>query len=191
MEEPKKIIYLHGFNSSSFSKKSRVLDSYLKENKYFSFESPDLSISPKEAIAKIEKKISKKSSGTVLIGSSLGGLYSTFLGNKYQLKSVTINPVVKNHIEGMEGLIGKHKNFHTDEECEFFEEDFEDLKKLGLSKLKDPLNHLCLVKMGDKVLDHQITRRYFSNSYVVCEKNGNHSYDDFLEKIPLILDYLF
>ena len=67
----------------------------------------------------------------------------------------------------------------------------EDLKKLGLSKLKDPLNHLCLVKMGDKVLDHQITRRYFSNSYVVCEKNGNHSYDDFLEKIPLILDYLF
>ena len=131
MEEPKKIIYLHGFNSSSFSKKSQVLDSYLKENKYFSFESPDLSISPKEAIAKIEKKISKKSSGTVLIGSSLGGLYATFLANKYQLKSVTINPVVKNHIEGMEGLIGKHKNFHSREECEFFEEDFEDLKELG------------------------------------------------------------
>ena len=59
MEEPKKIIYLHGFNSSSFSKKSQVLDTYLKKNKYFSFESPDLSISPKEAIAEIENKIIK------------------------------------------------------------------------------------------------------------------------------------
>lgn len=191
MEESKKIIYLHGFNSSSYSKKSQVLNSYLKENKYFSFESPDLSLSPKEAIADIEKIISKKSSGIVLIGSSLGGLYATFLANKYQLKSVTINPVVKNHINTMKGLIGKHKNFHSDEECEFFEEDFEELIKLGLNKLEDPLNHLCLVKMGDEVLDHKITRRYFSSSYIVCEKNGNHSYDDFLEKIPLILDYLF
>ena len=85
MEEQKKIIYLHGFNSSSFSKKSQVLDSYLKENKYFSFESPDLSISPKEAIAKIEKKISKKSSGTVLIGSSLEDFIRLFLGTNTSL----------------------------------------------------------------------------------------------------------
>ena len=45
--------------------------------------------------------------------------------------------------------------------------------------------------MSDEVLDHNKTFSYFSKSYLLSEKGGNHSYDDFFEKIPLILDYLY
>jgi predicted esterase YcpF (UPF0227 family) len=44
--------------------------------------------------------------------------------------------------------------------------------------------------MSDEVLDHNLTNRYFSKSYILSEKNGNHSYEDFFEKIPLILDFM-
>ena len=191
MEEQLKIIYLHGFNSSAESKKSKILNSYLEKEKLINLESPNLNNSPKKAIFQIEKIIRESSSRVCLIGSSLGGLYATFIADKYNLKSVTINPVVTNHISGMRDLVGSHKNFHSDEEYEFTLKDFFDLQKLGLEKLKKPLNHFCLIKMSDEVLDHNITFAFFSKSYVLSEKGGNHSYDDFFKKIPLILDYLY
>ena len=191
MEEQLKIIYLHGFNSSSESKKSKILDSYLEGEKLINLESPNLNTSPKKAISQIEKIIKESSNRVCVIGSSLGGLYATFLADKYDLKSVTVNPVVRNHISGMKDLVGTHKNFHTDKEYKFTIKDFLDLQKLGLKELKKPLNHFCLIKMSDEVLDHTKTFASFSKSYVLSEKEGNHSYDDFFEKIPLILDFMY
>ena len=191
MEEQLKIIYLHGFNSSAESKKSKILDSYLKGEKLMTLESPNLNKSPSKAISQIEKIIKESSNRVCVVGSSLGGLYATFIADKYDLKSVTINPVVKNHISGMKDLVGSHKNFHSNEEYKFTMKDYLSLQKLGLEKLKEPLNHFCLIKMSDEVLDHNKTFQYFSKSYVLSEKGGNHSYDDFFEKIPLILDYMY
>ena len=191
MEEQLKIIYLHGFNSSAESKKSKILDSYLKGEKLMTLESPNLNKSPSKAISQIEKIIKESSNRVCVVGSSLGGLYATFIADKYDLKSVTINPVVKNHISGMKGLVGSHKNFHSNEEYKFTMKDYLNLQKLGLENLKEPLNHFCLIKMSDEVLDHNETFQYFSKSYVLSEKGGNHSYDDFFEKIPLILDYMY
>ena len=190
MEEQLKIIYLHGFNSSAESKKSKILNSYLEKEKLINLESPNLNNSPKKAIFQIEKIIRESSSRVCLVGSSLGGLYATFVADKYNLKSVTINPVVTNHISGMRDLVGSHKNFHSEEEYEFTLKEYFDLQKLGLEKLKKPLNHFCLIKMSDEVLDHNVTFAFFSKSYVLSEKGGNHSYDDFFEKIPLILDHM-
>ena len=191
MEEQLKIIYLHGFNSSAESKKSKILESFLKGEELISFESPNLDTSPSEAISQIEKIIKESSNRVCLVGSSLGGLYATYVADKYDLRSVTINPVVRNHISGMKDLVGSHKNYHTDKEYEFTMMDYLDLQELGLKQLKKPLNHFCLIKMSDEVLDHNKTFSYFSKSYLLSEKGGNHSYDDFFEKIPLILDYLY
>ena len=191
MEEQLKIIYLHGFNSSAESKKSKILDSYLKGEKLMTLVSPNLNKSPSKAISQIEKIIKESSNRVCVVGSSLGGLYATFIADKYDLKSVTINPVVKNHISGMKDLVGSHKNFHSNEEYKFTMKDYLNLQKLGLENLKKPLNHFCLIKMSDEVLDHNETFQYFSKSYVLSEKGGNHSYDDFFEKIPLILDYMY
>ena len=179
------------FNSSSESKKSKILEYFLEGNKFINLESPNLETSPRKAICQIKKIIKESPDRVSLIGSSLGGLYATFLADTYSLKSVTINPVVKKHISGMKGLVGIHKKFHTEEEYEFSTEDYSDLNKLGIDNLKEPLNHLSLIKMSDEVLDHKMTFEYFSKSYILSEKGGNHSYDDFFEKIPLILDHMF
>ena len=57
MEEQLTIIYLHGFNSSAESKKSKILDSFLEGEKLINLESPNLNNSPKKAISQIEKII--------------------------------------------------------------------------------------------------------------------------------------
>ena len=73
MEDQLKIIYLHGFNSSSESKKSKILDSFLEGNKLINLESPNLETSPRKAICQIEKIIKESPDRVSRIGSSLGG----------------------------------------------------------------------------------------------------------------------
>ena len=186
-----KIIYLHGFNSSSNSKKAKIF-----KNSKFVVSSgikvffPDLPVSPKEAIKNILGLAKSCDFKVSLIGSSLGGFYSTYIADTYNLKSININPVVPNHLKDMKDLIGNHQNYQTDESYLFSEEMYEYLNKIKIKKLKYPLNHLSLIQLEDEVLNHFKTLSYYKNSNLCVEKDGSHEYKEFEEKIPLILDFL-
>lgn len=186
-----KIIYLHGFNSSSKSKKAQILkNSKAIKNLGFEIYLIDLPNSPYKAISKIEKVIKNDSKDTSLIGSSLGGFYASYLSDKYNLKSVTINPVISLHLEKMEGLIGPQVNYHSNEEYEFTNDMFNELLNLKVKILREPLNHFCLVKLNDQVLDHKKTIGYFDKAIMSIDREGSHEFSDFESKIPSILDFL-
>ena len=186
-----KIIYLHGFNSSSNSKKAKIF-----KNSKFVVSSgikvffPDLPVSPKEAIKNILGLAKSCDFKVSLIGSSLGGFYSTYIADTYNLKSININPVVPNHLKDMKDLIGNHQNYHSDESYLFSQDMYEYLHKIKIKKLKYPLNHLSLIQLEDEVLNHFKTLSYYKNSNLCVEKDGSHEYKEFEEKIPLILDFL-
>ena len=186
-----KIIYLHGFNSSSNSKKAKIF-----KNSKFVVSSgikvffPDLPVSPKEAIKNILGLAKSCDFKVSLIGSSLGGFYSTYIADTYNLKSININPVVPNHLKDMKDLIGNHQNYHSDESYLFSEDMYEYLHKIKIKKLKYPLNHLSLIQLEDEVLNHFKTLSYYKNSNLCVEKDGSHEYKEFEKKIPLILDFL-
>ena len=186
-----KIIYLHGFNSSSNSKKAKIF-----KNSKFVVSSgikvffPDLPVSPKEAIKNILGLAKSCDFKVSLIGSSLGGFYSTYIADTYNLKSININPVVPGHLKDMKDLIGNHRNYHSDESYLFSQDMYEYLHKIKIKKLKYPLNHLSLIQLEDEVLNHFKTLSYYKNSNLCVEKDGSHEYKEFEEKIPLILDFL-
>ena len=186
-----KIIYLHGFNSSSKSRKAQILKkSKLVRSLGIEIVLIDLPNSPKKAILQIEKIIVKNLKKVSLLGSSLGGLYATFLSDKYNLKSVTINPVVPSHLIDMKPLIGEHVNFHNNEKYEFSKEMFNDLLFLKVKKLKNPLNHFCFIKLNDEVIDQKEAIKYFAKGNLNIDYEGSHDYLGFESKLPLILDFL-
>ena len=92
--------------------------------------------------------------------------------------------------EKMRDIIGIHKNFHTNEEYLFSEKLYKELTTLKLNKLSSPLSHLCLINMGDEVLNHEITKEFFHSSLVISEKHGSHEYINFRQRIGLLLDFL-
>ena len=186
-----KIIYLHGFNSSSNSKKAQILkNSEIVKNLGFEIILIDLPNSPSKAIQEIEKVIKINSENISLIGSSLGGLYASFLSNKYNLRSVTINPVIYSHLKNMKDLIGPQTNYYSNKKYKFTTEMFNELLRLKVETLEEPLNHLCLIKLKDEVLDHKKTINYFDKAIINIDRQGSHEYSDFESKIPLILDFL-
>lgn len=185
-----KLLYLHGFNSSPESTKAKIFSKFLSKNIKAKVLIPNLPNSPKDTIELLSNIVEKENSKISIIGSSMGGLYSSFISEKYKIKSVVINPVVPNHLKKMESIIGEHINFHTKEKNFFSRSDYNELFACSISKLTNPLNHLCLVQLGDEVLDHTLTLEYFKNSFALIESGGNHQFDSFERYLPLILDFM-
>ena len=108
-----KILYLHGFASSSNSTKANLINSFIKENaKSTQILIPDLDNDIESAYHQIDLII-KKESPSSIIGSSLGGFYATYFSDKYDLQCVNINPAVP-PID-MSEYLGENQNYSTGE----------------------------------------------------------------------------
>ena len=89
------ICYIHGFLSGSAAVKSTILKNYIKESRPdLTFSAPDFPDTPKEAhdalIAYFED-LTKKYPEIGLVGSSMGGFFSTLLSGVFGFRSVLLN----------------------------------------------------------------------------------------------------
>lgn len=90
-----KIIYFHGYGSSSDSSKVKMMRDYGLD-----VQSWDINVDPAISIPYLEEKIldflieniGDYTMNLIFIGSSLGAWYAATLGNKFGAKSILINP---------------------------------------------------------------------------------------------------
>ena len=187
------LIYIHGFNSSPESTKAKIIGGALDQLDIDSdhYLVPSLAYEPDQAISEltdhIETLLARKEE-VYLIGSSLGGYYATYLAEKYQLKAVLVNPAVKPY-ELLVDYLGLNRNIYTGEEYEISEAHMEQLKALDVSETKYPENYLLLVQTDDETLDyHQATEKFWQSPMMV-EFGGNHSFEHFETKLPMIRQF--
>ena len=84
------IVYLHGFLSAGTSKKSNDLRKALPEHTVIS---PDLPLDPLGVISLVKDIMqSVDSYPVVFVGTSLGGFYANYFGQKYDCNTVLVNP---------------------------------------------------------------------------------------------------
>ena len=190
-----KIIYVHGFLSSSNAQKAQILRRELKKIKEIDFQSvdypDDLEYSVDYLCKTIENEL-EKGEKPCLIGSSLGGFLSIILSVRYDLKIALINPCLypSSWIKKM-GYIGKSlTNFDTGESFVVRPEAVsyvELLEKELLRYRKDKT--LVLLQTGDEVLDYRYALNFFKDIPVDVENGGSHRYDNFESKIDNILKF--
>lgn len=190
-----KIIYVHGFLSSSNAQKAQILRRELKKIKEIDFQSvdypDDLEYSVDYLCKTIENEL-EKGEKPCLIGSSLGGFLSIILSVRYDLKIALINPCLypSSWIKKM-GYIGKSlTNFDTGESFVVRPEAVayvELLEKELLRYRKDKT--MVLLQTGDEVLDYRYALNFFKDIPVDVESGGSHRYDNFESKIDNILKF--
>lgn len=122
------IVYIHGFNSSSASVKARMLqEALLRLDRGHELLAPDLPHMPGLALQKLEQEIARLGTRqVVLIGSSLGGHYATWLVEKLGVRAVLVNPAVNPHLL-LASCLGPQKNLHTSEQYQFTQQHLRDL----------------------------------------------------------------
>ncbi|RBQ28510.1 YqiA/YcfP family alpha/beta fold hydrolase [Aliarcobacter vitoriensis] len=171
------IIYIHGFASSGFGGKAQKFKEYF-EDEIITISLPTI---PNLAIDTLEQIIEfslNKEEKVFLIGSSLGGFYSLYLANKYDLKAVLINPAVNpwgtlHRYEGVEFVT----NYYDNSRFEFTQNHIKSLKNYEVNFIENPKNFITLLQKDDEVLDFSEAANKLENSELIIEEGGNHSFD--------------
>lgn len=200
----KNILFIHGFNSSPFSIKAEQTRQYFYQHfPEINFVCPQLATSPSEAILQLEAIIEGDKESLAkeyvlnnqwfLIGSSLGGYFSSYLANKYQLLAVLINPAIK-PFERLEEYIGEQKNPYTGITYQVTAQHMLDLKTIEQNAPnfddQQKNNYLVMVQTGDEVLDYQQAVEKYQHCRLIVEQGGDHSFIGFDTKLPIIADFL-
>ena len=150
------MLYLHGFLSSVQSLKAQQTLAYcseigLREN----ITIPQMNHGPAETIAALHALIDENDAGNlVLMGSSLGGYYATYLSEFYEAPAVLINPAVRPY-ELWESRLGENRNYHSGKIHVVTREHIEELKQIDVPVLSKPKNFKVFLQTSDEVLDYQ------------------------------------
>ena len=178
-----KILYLHGFASCGEGNKSTILKRCFGADNVIA---PDLPPSPIDAISVIDE-ILRSAKFDLLIGSSLGGFYTTYLAEKYQMQAVLLNPSTQPW-ETLASQVGWQKRFCDDEVFEFKSVYLEQLKTLQV--VPDKGKYLLLLQSGDEVLDYTKAKSLYNRHKVIVEYGGNHRFENIEEYLSMIEKFI-
>ena len=184
------LLYLHGFNSSPQSHKAMATGAWLSEHHpEQAFLCPFLSPYPEQAIVTLEEISGQHRSETALVmGSSMGGFYATWLAQQWGCKAVLINPAVRPW-QGREYLLGAQKNFHTGEEYLFEQHHIDSFSRWEVDTLARPDNFWVLLQTGDEVLDYTRAEEKYKDCRVTIESGGDHSFQGYERFLPEIYNF--
>lgn len=186
------IIYLHGFRSSPASAKAELLKKHLSEQGGLAhqFWCEELPVDPDRAIGLVESAIAADPDESVLIGSSLGGYYATYLAEKHDLRAILINPAT--HAEQtLAPWIGPHTNLYTGEHFELTPSHIMALSNLWVPILRKPERFWLIVETGDEILDYrEAVSRYAGARQTVIE-GGDHSLQNFPDLMEAMVEFAF
>ena len=184
------LVYIHGFNSSPQSAKARLVGADLaRVHPAARYLVPTLPAEPGAgAIAVLERELDALVAAglePVLLGSSLGGFYATYLAERRGLRAILVNPVVRPH-ELMAGILGEQQDLYTGERYRLAARHVAELQALYVPRLSRPQDFLVLLQTGDETLDWREAWAKYADCSVLKQVGGNHGFECFEDVLPLI-----
>jgi predicted esterase YcpF (UPF0227 family) len=184
------ILYLHGFRSSPQSFKARLIGERLNAlGRGADYLCPQLPASPKAAIALASQLTSQPvPAELVLIGSSLGGYYATWLAERVGCRAVLLNPAVKPPRD-LEKYVGVTTSFHSDEPFEFKREYIDELKSFAVDRITDAHRYFLIAATADEVLDWREMVAHYPGAKHCVIQGSDHGISDFHEYLDMVLGF--
>jgi predicted esterase YcpF (UPF0227 family) len=184
------IVYVHGFNSSPASTKARQLRARLESiGCGAAFRCPALPDRPAAAIALLEREIAPVPSTEVtLVGSSLGGFYSTFLAERHGTRAVLVNPAITPHI-GLSAYLGPQTNLYTGESYVLTRQHLDELQALEVPTLTRLKRYYLMVTTGDEVLDYRGAVARYAGARQLVVPGSDHGFREFEHYLNSVLEF--
>ncbi len=185
------LLYIHGFLSSPQSHKALQVKEWCEKNHpHVDYQCPLLTAYPKESLETLEALVESAQGDVALIGSSLGGFYSTYLAEKYNLKAVLINPAVEPHRLMLHYINTDLANYHTGQHYRLNESHIEQFKALDVSQLQREKNYWLMVQTNDETLDYRAAVKKYKGCRQLVEEGGDHSFQNFDRWLPEVFEFL-
>lgn len=210
------LIYIHGLDSDANSTKGVLLENYCQHHHPdITVLRPDLNQAPEQVFEHIlsliqdaDNKIENieeralASNNTVLIGSSLGGYFSTLISNHTGCPALLLNPSTQPHItlqrfahEAMSG--NEDEDTSSDDYVlhstaggwDITNADLQWFADHPLSTVTHPDKVTVLIKEGDELLNPELAKTFYQEqgAAVTVQAGGDHRFSDFGEQLPMVL----
>lgn len=185
------LLYIHGFLSSPRSFKAQQTAQWLAvHHPEIEFLCPQLTPYPADTQKLLESLIESRLPEPVyLMGSSLGGFWSTWLAEKYNVRAVLINPAVHPQDFMPAYLAVDLKSYHTDDSYRLSAHHIDEIIAVDVPVAR-PNNYWLLVQTGDETLDYrQAVQKYHACKQTI-EEGGDHSFQGFEYHLDGLLGWL-
>lgn len=149
---------------------------------------PELSHRPAQAMAQLRALITPHDASSVtLVGSSLGGYYSTHLVETLGARAVLVNPAVRPY-ELLAPYTGPQKNLYTGEEYQFTAEHIAELRALEVGYIS-PERYLLITATGDETLDYRDGVARYAGCEQIVVNGGDHGFRGFAAYLDAVIAF--
>jgi len=184
------LIYIHGFNSAPNSYKARLVGERMRAlGREAEYLVPALPHRPAEAMALLRDLI-EHHPGAALIGSSLGGVYATWLVENhahFALRAALVNPAVKPY-DLLRGYLGPQQNIYTGAQYELSAQHITELQALETTAIT-PARYMLITRTGDEVLDYRDAVEKYRGARQWVIPGGDHGFGDFENYLDAVLAF--
>lgn len=180
------ILYIHGLNSSPTSTKASQLFKVAEHCGIAQqLRVPALHHHPRQAMLQLQAAVAELGR-PLLVGSSLGGFYATYLAEQHGLGALLINPAVRPHrlFGGKEEL---QTNYYTGETWLLTHDHAAALAELEMPEPRDAKRYRVWLQTADETLDYRQAEAFYAGCSLDIQEGGDHSYQGFARRIPEIL----
>jgi len=214
------LIYIHGLDSDANSTKGVLLEKYCqRHHPDINVLRPDLNKIPAQVCEQLlslikslnnsedRKSVDKQTelSNTVLIGSSLGGYFSTLISNQIGCPVLLLNPSTQPHItlqRFSSQSVSSQDNLHepsiskvlhtTAGGWDITPADLQWFADNQLLAVNYPDKVSVLLKEGDELLNFELSKDFYQNqgASVTVQAGGDHRFSDFDEQLPMVMNIL-
>ncbi|MBB1520472.1 YqiA/YcfP family alpha/beta fold hydrolase [Aquipseudomonas guryensis] len=181
------IIYIHGLNSSPASTKASQLLRVAEHGGIAQhLRVPALHHHPRQAMAQLQAAIAELGR-PLLVGSSLGGYYATYLAQQHDLSALLINPAVRPH-QLFGGREVEQTNHYSGETWLLTHDHVQALAELEVPPPQDAQRYRVWLQTADETLDYRQAETYYQGCSMDIQEGGDHSYQGFAGRLPEILE---
>lgn len=202
------IIYIHGLDSDANSTKGILLESYGQQHHAdINVYRPDLNSAPEQVFEQLVKLVTELNTEdkTVLIGSSLGGYFSTLVSNHTGCPALLLNPSTQPHVtlqrfsdisvsnkESSDELSHSNVLHTTAGGWEITPADLQWFADHQLVSINYPNKIEVLLKEDDELLNTELSKDFYQTqgATVTVQAGGDHRFTDFGEQLPMVIDML-
>lgn len=184
------MLYLHGFRSSPQSAKASLLAQRMQAlGRAKDYHCPQLPASPAAAIRlALEYASACPPAQLSVVGSSLGGLYATWLAEHLGCRAVLLNPVTK-PLRDLESYVGISTQYHSAEPFEFRREYLDQFKELMVTGITLPQRYFLIAASGDEVLDWRDMVAHYAGAQQLLLQGSDHAVSEFADYADAVLRF--
>jgi len=187
------LMYLHGFRSSPQSFKARLVQERMREwgvGRYYAC--PMLNVSPAQAIAQAEAAIRAARAGgdqeIAIVGSSLGGFYARWLGERHGCKTVLLNPAIHPWTD-LEQYLGDQPLWHGGGSVTVERRHLQELLDLRVDAITRPERYYLIASTGDEVLDYREMVEACPGAHIRVIEGSDHGISEFADYVDDVLAF--